>query len=315
MESKCAVVGDKIYNSELEASRTQGVSISSVSDRLNKDWSTDEAFEVISGNFKAREGKEITIFGRTFISISEACRYYNVPWNSIKFRVNSGLSFEEAFQDAIRNYKPRDARKDPITVNGIEYSSMYEACKALGVNRTTINSRLKKGMSMDEAFQTRVKKTSQNITIDGVSYDSIRKACTELGIGYGCIKNRLRLGMSIDEAFHKDDLRISVVVGGVTYESISEATRVLNMNNATVTGRLSKGWSVDEAFELVPREKDGVIDIRTWNIGFSKKSKIKLLEVLKDGAIYKCSDNGNIRFYSKNELVSKWVQLNSSKRI
>ena len=50
-----------------------------------------------------------------------------------------------------------------VKVLGVEYSSLAEACRSLNVPRSRINSRLRRGMSLDEAFSTENRGLSKNI--------------------------------------------------------------------------------------------------------------------------------------------------------
>ena len=51
--------------------------------------------------------KQITVEGKTFNSIKEACKYYNLEYNTVYDRLNRGWSVEEAFELVPRQKKKK----------------------------------------------------------------------------------------------------------------------------------------------------------------------------------------------------------------
>ena len=72
--------------------------------RLHKGWTLEEAFELVKRD--GVKGTEITVEGKTFISIAEAARYYNLNVYMVSQRLNIlGWSIEEAFELVPRKRK------------------------------------------------------------------------------------------------------------------------------------------------------------------------------------------------------------------
>ena len=88
---------------------------------------------------------------------------------------------------------------EPCTWNGIEYSSVTIAAKALGINRTTLASRLKRGRTSDRELTIRKKSCVWN----GVEYPSVRYAAIELGIEPSTLASRLKHGYTCDDDVRK----------------------------------------------------------------------------------------------------------------
>lgn len=86
----------------------------------------------------------------------------------------------------------------PITVNGITYHTIAEACEALGreENSRAIRTRIRNGMTADEAFSEPIIEHGHNrdkpITINGKTYRSIRECCKALGLNRGTVTSYKR---------------------------------------------------------------------------------------------------------------------------
>lgn len=100
------------------------------------------------------------------------------------------------------------ANSKPVTVNGIEYRNVAEACEALHREKDciTITARIyHQGMSVDEAFTEPIKKEhkgkhkGKHITIDGKEYNSISEACEALQLNQAMVCNYKRRHSTTDE--------------------------------------------------------------------------------------------------------------------
>ena len=84
-------------------------------------WSIEEAFELVERN---NNRKPITIEGKTYKSINEACRHYNISYSTIYGRLKMGWSKEEAF-----GLVERDDNYRSIDLEGKHFNSIKDACK------------------------------------------------------------------------------------------------------------------------------------------------------------------------------------------
>ena len=93
-------------------------------------------------------GMEITIDGKTFPTHASAADFYDIEQTKFNWRLRNGYSPEQAagLEEAQRA-GPRE-----ITVNGIAYRSLKNACEKLNVSINVVQNRLKKGWSPEEAF-------------------------------------------------------------------------------------------------------------------------------------------------------------------
>jgi len=91
----------------------------------------------------------------------------------------------------------------PITCSQGEFDSIKSASKHFGVATSTIQGRLSKGWSMDEALGIveRAKRTTgKKLVSSAGTFSSLRDAASKLGIKAENISNRLSLGWTVDEA-------------------------------------------------------------------------------------------------------------------
>lgn len=209
--------------------------------------------------------KQITVEGKVFKSINEASKYYNVASSSVNRRLNNGWSIEEAFELVER----KNARSKEVTLEGITYRSIKEACMYYCKDYDKIKHRLRTGWSVEEAFdlderEYMYKGSPRPIIIEGKSFESIKEACKYYKMDYDKVCSRLSAKgwtkkWSIEEAFEleirKDGGYKPVTVEGKTFRSVAEAARYYNMNYDTAKDRINSGWTNEEAFGLVKRAR------------------------------------------------------------
>lgn len=156
--------------------------------------------------------KPIIVDGQEFISHLAAAEYYGVDPHNFNQRINKlGWTPEQAAElDQEKTYGI------DVEVDGKQYSSISQACTALGKNYKRVHTRLNKyGWTIEQAFDLqpapKPKKSSNSI-------------------------------------------RITSAVG--EFESVGDAAKAVGVKQATVASRLRKGWTHDEALGLVKRNKN-----------------------------------------------------------
>ena len=127
--------------------------------------------------------------------------------------------------------KPR--RGTPIRIRGVDYPSVQEAARQIGVNPCTIYVALDKGTLENCGISFKAKRVC---TFDGVEYPSLVAAGMALGVTSQAIWQRLENRKKGLKVQFKKPCR----VGGVEYESISAAARALGMGNETLRKRLER---------------------------------------------------------------------------
>lgn len=159
-----------------------------------------------------------------------------------------------------------------ISVHGVEYASITEAARALGIPRWRFANRLARGCSPDQAAalcgDTRPAQSSpgkpkrgKEFRVGDRQYRSITEAARELGIDRFRVYGRVnKAGWSVAQALGIEDRPSAplVTVDDLTFESLSDAARHYDIHHATVYSRLRKGWSVGDALKTPSRVGLGV---------------------------------------------------------
>ena len=88
-----------------------------------------------------------------------------------------------------------------ITVQGIEYPSIYALADKFGINRKTLLTRIYRKWTPEEAVGLVPHlKFGSTIEIDGIKYNSTKAACEAFNICYGSFYNRRCHGWTIKQA-------------------------------------------------------------------------------------------------------------------
>ncbi|MFA0689271.1 hypothetical protein [Vibrio splendidus] len=96
--------------------------------------------------------KTLTVEGVEFPSRSAAARHYGLNPKLVNERVTKfGWTLEQALELEPR---PKGDYRKKVVIDGIEYSSMRQAAKELGVAQSTLMNRIKVGISVEEALST-----------------------------------------------------------------------------------------------------------------------------------------------------------------
>lgn len=153
----------------------------------------------------------IVVDGKEFISQLAAAEHYGVDPYNFNQRINKlGWTPEQA-----AGLDPEKQYGIDIEVGGQQYSSISQACTALGKNYKRVYIRLHKyGWTLEQAFDLRPAPKRKKSP------------------------NSIRIISSIGE-----------------FESVGDASKAVGVKHATITNRLRKGWTHDEALGLVKRNK------------------------------------------------------------
>jgi hypothetical protein len=232
--------------------------------RLNAGWSVEQAVEISPRPKSKRSGTKYKIGDKTFSSETEMSVYFGITPEKFRSRFYVlGWSLEESLELEKRT-------RFSIKVGDTTFASLREACQAFETPREKVRSRIKRGWSIDQAFEIisppESKKTIKQkstlgelflISINGKTYKSASAISQAFGIKEKTLIYRLKRGHSGKQLIQK---RISgtgkpVNFRGNTYLSISEAVRSLGLKLQTVNSRIRYGWTIEEALSQTRRHQ------------------------------------------------------------
>lgn len=115
----------------------------------------------------------------------------NIIYRSLK-------KIREVYKIQIQKDINSENKKDKIL--SVYNSKLSDLCKKYNINRTTVNSRLKKGMSLEEALNVKVSNRTTSFATYRGKTQSIYMWCKELGISQVSTWAKIKNGMSPNDA-------------------------------------------------------------------------------------------------------------------
>lgn len=150
-------------------------------------------------------------------------------------------------------------RRREITVDGVRYRSIRNACLTHDLDYEIVKSRMERGWTVDKAFHTPVQRGSgTNQQGFGVrdkcspycgpdkKYPSVHAMCLAHGVSYQTFVYRVRHGQSVKDALHpvwRDD-------EGRAYRSKESMCAAHHADPAVFDARIRRGWSVGDALNV-----------------------------------------------------------------
>lgn len=226
-------------------------------------------------------GKKFTVAGVTYPSFKEAARAYSLNPETVRGRLNSDWTIEEAFDIVEKE------NKNVLTLNGVTYKSRSQAADAYNIDVKLVEARLNINWSIEEAFGIKEKPNAshKSVIVNGVTYPSIEKATNTFKIPIVLVRSRIRKGFSIEEALglkereYKHPLHKELIINGKYFKSAREASLAFGIDANTFRNRLRLGFTAEEAAGITPRK-------RTRSSG-PKQTKIKKNSIEVNGTFYK----------------------------
>lgn len=240
-----------VYQSEAEMCKHYDISIVKFRDRLNKGYSLEKALTYKGGQRK----KVKDHLGNEYDSIKSMCEHYNINNVTYSNRIKYGWSLEKALTEPVGVGTCKKV-KDHL---GNEFDSIKSMCEKYRINQTVYNSRIKSGLTLEEALTKPVKRSSDNSYkrleyISGVkeyaekNYGSIVDMCAYYGITGQTLLNRLRRGMNLKQALTNDvktmDYKDHL---GYRYASLKDKCDKYGVDVKTYLNRRKRGLSLAEA--------------------------------------------------------------------
>ena len=129
----------------------------------------------------------VTFNGEEFESIQKLCKKYNAH-GSRRDRIYKAVKDDMDIGEAIK-----DKRHGSIA----DMDAIRKAADESGIKMQTLRSRLRSGMTLDDAVLKPVGKSSgKKIKINSVEYASIAVAARDLGLSYSTLIDRIKAGWS-----------------------------------------------------------------------------------------------------------------------
>lgn len=135
---------------------------------------------------------------------------------------------------------------------GKRYKSRKELCEEYGVSPSTVQYRLKNGMSLEAALRLGNEHLPRNMDLVPAGYRTVKEACNANGITESAYYGRVRRCLSPDEAISCSNMggnrgKAIVDPNGRTFSSMKDMCIFWKADYNRVYQRLRLGWSVEKA--------------------------------------------------------------------
>ena len=200
----------------------------------------------------------------------------------------------------------------PFEIDGKVFETVADLSKYSGIHYATLQYRLKKGQTVEEAtkqsdFQKNREKTkSKTYEFNGKTYRSIKSLSDETGVPYATLRWRLRQGQTVETAVLTpvmEMVRESWEVLGVTYPSLSAAAKAHDKDPERIRQRVYGGLSIHDALFLPNQRKK---PIRVHGEDYASRT-----DVAREFGIKKHTFHSRLnRGLTPEEAVDKEVQGN-----
>lgn len=186
--------------------------------------------------------QKVEVDGIEYKSISEACKAYNVQVPTCFNRLKKGYSIEEALKPEAHEIL-HECVEDHL---GNKFNTFKSMCDFYKLDRSTVQTRLKSGLTLEEALTKEIKDKNTFIGPDGKEYNNLAELCKKHNKKITLVKDRIRLGWTLEEALSKPIGNIYKDHLGNEYDSLNKLCNEYNITVSIYRRRESLGWSLEE---------------------------------------------------------------------
>ncbi|MEI2264491.1 helix-turn-helix domain-containing protein [Erwinia sp. CGal63] len=192
------------------------ISLNTVRTRLKMGWKPEHAFDVIvkTDGRKNKKSRTLTLEGQQ-ITLKEAAKKYNVPYNTILDRINRNASARQA------------VGLDPVSSDTL--------------------------LSQKKAYASRQAREIKEYVVEGIAYKNIAALARAYHLSEGLVYNRITInGLSATQAVSKE-ISARVVINSIEYRSAMNAWEKIGKTPlSTYTGRRKQGLPLEVCLGLQP---------------------------------------------------------------
>ena len=147
-----------------------------------------------------------------------------------------------------------------VKYKGVVYGSYTQLAGRYGLDSETLRIRLKQGMDLKSAVETKNHLLYRKCVVAGREFKSHKAAAEHYGLSHQLVHQRMTAGWTLRQALKIDKRKKSktapksVSVGGVEFSTLKKAAEHFGLTQGAVGVRKRLGWTVDEAYGLKKRE-------------------------------------------------------------
>ncbi|MCK1999777.1 hypothetical protein MZM54_00085 [[Brevibacterium] frigoritolerans] len=167
------------YKTIREMSETYNIPFYALEGRIRKGMSVEDAIkEGVNKN-------EVIVFGKTYISLIEALKHFDVSYERVKHLLMKHYGLEDAIIHCLTSN---------IVYNGKTYTKLVDLCSDYGKDSETISTRLRSGWTLYEALNKEKKEPTKSKTVEyrGKLYKSQKELANSYGLHTDMVKAFVR---------------------------------------------------------------------------------------------------------------------------
>ncbi|WP_420550728.1 hypothetical protein [Litorivicinus lipolyticus] len=162
--------------------------------------------------------------------------------------------------DDLQVQEPPEQPTKRISVGGLNFGSVVDACRHFQAGPKLIAERLRRGWTIEQAFDleprpSRKGANGRKLIVQGKEFESEAEAARSNGLSPKLVHKRRKLGWDIEQALGLKDPPIKptsnsakgIELHGVIYPSIKQACEALGISQSTVNRRVRHGMPLTEA--------------------------------------------------------------------
>jgi hypothetical protein len=253
------------FNTIKEMAIFHNLTESQLRHRIAKGMSFYDAVEgskkMIDGSWQTEEWEDH--LGNKYSSAKERAEAYGLENSVVRTRLRRGWNLEKALTTKA------DGKTDSVQVtdsHGNIFGSIREMADAYGMKYHTLQGRLKKGWSVEDALTIPPKDTAAQKWYDhlGNEYDNQKLLCEAYGINDATFRRRLKMGWSMENVLTTPVQNTEVETRGCEqisgqvdkkyidhlgneYLSQKDMCNAYDIDPSTFRDRLKRGWSLEKA--------------------------------------------------------------------
>lgn len=194
--------------------------------------------------------ESIMVFNKQFVSIKEACKYFNVNYDAVLRRTRETSDSLEQSITYYKTYGVKSVYNESI-VHGVKYRSRKDVAQAYGITETRLKSVMKRlNCSMEQAVdycvEHKISIRDYNVTINGKHYSSLTEISKDIGVNSSTLLDRMKsknetLEQSVSHYINNGtkDTYHNIVVNNIAFSCLTEACKYYNVQTDWVKYRTS----------------------------------------------------------------------------
>lgn len=286
------ILQGKKYKTYKEAAKQHNLTVSALMARIQRHGPN---YEHLFDPIKIRR-QQITYKGKTYKSLGEFARAFNLNADVVRNRYNNGTRDPKKLMEPMH-----EPSKKSITIDNVKYSSINEMTRKLArpdVPATTILNRYNRGDRTKERLTRPItesaKKSSRKIQINyqGHTYPSLKQFAEAVNIPYPAMKERYRKSHDINDLI-KPLVTHTEAIEAMNNQAVQYNNKILHKYNLLSIQDINKFTGLSS--NVISNALSSVVCGDGTNMGFDKNDITKVPYT-----------SDEIKNAPNNKMLSKW---------